>query len=404
MTPSTLSDRDRRALVAVAGQFFVNGAMMASFIARAPQIRDQIGVTVDRFGLLLTVASSVGLVASAVAGRVIHRFGTRRVLQVGVVVTTLTMPAIGAAPGPAVWLAAMMTYMFVDLFIDIAMNLQGSWISARRHRPVMNRLHGVWSLGTFAGSLGAVAANVAGLAPFTHLALVGVVVGGLLVVITRNLLPTDEAEHADSPAAASAAPPTRRSLLAPVLLLALAGMFAAVNEAAPGDWATFRLTDDFGAAGALGSAAFAALTVGMTAMRFGGDALQERLGRAGLRRMSIGLTALGVVLAGLVPSAAVSLVGFAVIGLGVATFMPTLYDDAAQVPGRRGAGLGGLTAGMRLSFLGTPVLVGVLASTSLSVGDAIAVLTLPALLGLAVVSEWNERLLRQRAQPASHRG
>ena len=37
------------------GQFFVNGAMTASFIARAPQIRDRIGVSVEEFGLLLTV-------------------------------------------------------------------------------------------------------------------------------------------------------------------------------------------------------------------------------------------------------------------------------------------------------------------------------------------------------------
>jgi MFS family permease len=379
----------------VAGQFFVNGLMMASFVARAPQLRDQIGVSVDRFGLLLTVATSVGLLASAAAGRVIHHFGTRRVLQVGVVITTITMPLIGAAPGPAWWLAAMMTYMFVDLFIDIAMNLQGSWISARRHTPVMNRLHGVWSLGTFAGGLGAVAANAAGLSPFTHLAVVGVVVAGLLVVIMRNLLPTDETAHDDAPT--PAVPRSGRARLLPIVLLALAGMFASVGEAAPGDWATFRLTDDFGAPGALGSAAFAALTIGMTAMRFGGDSLQVRLGRLGLRRAAIAVTAAGVLLATLVDVAAVAVVGFAVVGLGVATFMPTLYDDAARLPGRRGAGLGALTAGMRISFLGSPVAIGALAATSLSVGDAIAIMTLPAMLGLAVVSEWNERLLRRRA-------
>ena len=396
MAGAPLSTRDRRALVAAAGQFFVNGAMMASFVARAPQIRDQIGVTVDDFGLLLTIASSIGLLGSAVAGRVVHRFGTRRVLQVGVVVTTLTMPLIGAARGPAWWLAAMMTYMLVDLFIDIAMNLQGSWISARRHTPVMNRLHGTWSLGTFAGGLGAVAANAAGLAPLPHLTIVAVVVGALLVVITRNLLPTDEEAHADADPAAAV--PTGRARMLPIVLLALAGMFASVGEAVPGDWATFRLTDDFGAPGALGSAAFAALTVGMTVMRFGGDSLQLRLGRRGLRRLSLALTGIGLVLATLVGNVVAALVGFTVVGLGVATFMPTLYDDAARLPGRRGAGLGALTGGMRISFLGTPVAVGALAATSLSVGDAIAVLTLPALLGLTVVTEWTDRLIRRRAE------
>jgi hypothetical protein len=77
------------------------------------------------------------------------------------------LPIIGAARSPAVWLAGMFAYMFVDVLVDISMNLQGSWISARRHTPVMNRLHGVWSLGTFAGGLGAVAANAAGLSTST---------------------------------------------------------------------------------------------------------------------------------------------------------------------------------------------------------------------------------------------
>lgn len=61
MNRDPLSPRDQRALVATAGQFFVNGAMSASFIARAPQIRGNIGVSVEEFGLLLTTAAVFGL-------------------------------------------------------------------------------------------------------------------------------------------------------------------------------------------------------------------------------------------------------------------------------------------------------------------------------------------------------
>lgn len=35
--------------------------------------------------------------------------------------------------------------------------------------------------------------------------------------------------------------------------------------------------------------------------------------------------------------------------------MPKLYDDAARLPGRRGAGLGAMTAGMHVAFLLTPL-------------------------------------------------
>jgi predicted MFS family arabinose efflux permease len=396
MNGTTLDARDRRALVATAGQFFVNGAMTASFIARAPQIRDRIGVSVEEFGLLLTVTAVFGLLGSLVAGRVIHAGTTRRVLQAGAVVMVLSLPIIGAARSPAVWLAGMFAYMFVDVLVDISMNLQGSWISARRHTPVMNRLHGVWSLGIFAGGLGAVAANAAGLSTSTHLLIVATVMAVALALVTRSLLPSDEEGHSDGTLPPPPADASRRTRLAPVVLLVLAGMFAVVAEVTGGDWATFRLTDDFDASAALGSLAFVAYAVGMTTMRFGGDWLQLRLGRVGLHRVSLGIATTGVIIAALVPNDRASIVGFLLVGIGVATFMPRLYDDAARLPGRRGAGLGGMTAGMRVAFLITPVAVGGLAGTHLSVGDAIAIFTIPAMIGLAAVTETNERLLHRK--------
>jgi fucose permease len=289
----------------------------------------------------------------------------------------------------------MFTYVFVDVLVDISMNLQGSWISARRHAPVMNRLHGLWSLGTFAGGLGAVAANAAGLSTFTHLVIVAAVMALVLLFVTRSLLSADEEGHG----AAAVGPPALnvswRPRLAPVVLLMLAGMFAVVAEVTGGDWASFRLTDDLAAAAAVGSLAFVAYTVGMTSMRFAGDWLQLRLGHVRLHRFSVGIAIGGFALASLVPNRAASIVGFLLVGIGVATFMPKLYDDAARLPGPRGSGMGAMTGGMRVAYLVTPVAVGGLAGTTLSVGDAIAIITLPALIGLVIVTEWNQRLLRR---------
>jgi MFS family permease len=393
-----LRTRDRRALLAVAGQFFVNGAMTASFIARAPQIRDRIGVPVDQFGLLLTTASLFGLLGSFAAGRIVHAATTKRVLQIGAVVMVLGLAVIGAARGPAVWLAGMMAYLFVDVLVDISMNLQGSWISARRPAPVMNRLHGVWSLGTLAGGLGAVAANAGGLSTLTHLVIVATVMAVVLLFVTRRLLDDDEEGHGEAATRPTAPEASRRTRLAPVVLLMFAGMFAVVTEVTGGDWASFRLTDDFAEPAALGSLAFVAFTVGMTSMRFGGDWLQLRLGHVGLHRLSVGIATTGFALASLVPNSTASIAGFLLVGIGVATFMPKLYDDAARLPGRRGAGMGAMTGGMRVAYLVTPVAVGGLAGT-LSVGAAIAIFTLPAAIGLVIVTEWNLRLLNAAQQP-----
>lgn len=370
--------------------------MTASFIARAPQIRDRIDVTVDRFGLLLTIAGVTGLVGSLSAGRIVHRFGTYRVLVAGAVVMVSALPVIGLARSPGVYLAAMMTYVLLDVLVDISMNLQGSWLSARRHTPVMNRLHGVWSLGTFAGGVGAAIANAVGASLPTHLAVVAGASAVLLAVVSRGLLRADEDGHEDTRDRPVVVPTTRRARSLPLVFLAIGGLTAVVVEVTGGDWAAFRLTDDLDATAALASAAFVAYTVGMTALRFGGDFLQLRLGRSGLHRWSVAAATLGLVLASLVPSPWVSIAGFTLVGAGVATFLPKLYDDAARLPGRRGAGLGAMTAGTRVAVMTTPVLVGTIAGTSWSVGDAIAIVTLPSVVAYVLVTALNERMLRRR--------
>lgn len=67
------------------------------------------------------------------------------------------------------------------------------------------------------------------------------------------------------------------------------------------------------------------------------------------------------------------------------------------------SGLSATPNGMRMAYLVTPVAVGKLAGTSLSVGDAIALFTLPAMVGLMVVTEWNEGVLRRRVAAVSPR-
>ena len=82
-----------------------------------------------------------------------------------------------------------------------------------------------------------------------------------------------------------------------------------------------------------------AYTVGMTTMRFGGDWLQLRLGRMGLHRLSVGLAWR---LRRRVPGAneAASIVGFLLVGLGVAPSCPssTTTPPACLEPRRRARG------------------------------------------------------------------
>jgi MFS family permease len=391
---------DRRALTAVATQFFVNGAVLASFLPRLPEIRDRVDISIDTLGVVMSAAAVFGFLGSVAVGPLIGRFQTRRVLLASAVVVALALPVLGIATSVVVLFLGLVMLSVFDVFVDVAMNMQGSWLSARRHAPVMNRLHGLWSLGTVVGGVVASRAAGAGVSLETHLSVAAVVLLGAVGFVSTGLLRADEDTAVETLPAASTAPgnaheaqramPKRLALA----LFGLAGFFALMVEGTSNDWAAFRFTDDFGSTPGYAGLAFVAVTAGMTVGRFGGDFVAARTTAQQLLAASIGASGLGMVLATLVDAELVSFVGFALVGLGGATLLPTLYDRAARLPGPAGMGLGALTAGIRVAVLVAPVAVGALAATSLSVGAAVAMVALPSIAGFFLVTT---ALMRDRS-------
>ncbi|MDX2379063.1 MAG: MFS transporter [Acidimicrobiia bacterium] len=372
---------DRRALAAIAVQFFVNGAVFASFIPRLPEIRDRVGIGDATVGLFLTIAGGCGLVSSALVGRLIDRFGSRRVLVNGAIAMVIVMPLVGIVTVPLGLLAVLIALSMLDVVVDVAMNLQGSWLSARRRSPVMNRLHGLWSLGTVVGGLGAAALATTSVPLQAQLIGVSALLLAAIVFVAGGVLRTDQHHEPQMPAPDG----SRRSRWRPLVPLALAGAFAVTVEMTSSDWAAFRLTDDFASSAAIASLAYVAFTTGMTVGRFAGDAALVRLGSDRLLRLACVVAFVGLAAATLVPSRPLTLIGLLLAGLGTATLFPKLYDDAARFPGRAGAALGALTAGSRSAALIAPVLTGALIGSALSVGAAMAVVALPCIVGLYLV-------------------
>jgi fucose permease len=389
-------------LRAVALQFFVNGAVVATFIPRLPEIRDRVGISVAVLGLLLTIAGACGLASSAAVGPLVGRFGTRRIVIGGGVVLLASLPVIGLARSPVALLAGLVLMLSVDVLVDVGMNMQASWLSSRRHAPVMNRLHGLWSLGTVAGGLVAARLAAAGVPVPVHLTGAAVALLPVLVVVGRGLLRTDE-HPSDRPAGGAERSVARRaggalsdrSRKDALVMFGLAGLFAVAMESTSSDWAAFRLTDDFGASAGFAGLGFVAFTAGMTAGRLGGDWLQVRLGRDRLLLLASAFAAVGLTAAAFIPDRHATLAAYLLAGLGIATFLPRLYDDAAKRPGRPGAGLGALTGGARAGILTAPLVVGSLAAGSLTVGTATAIVTVPSIVGFTLVMV----ALRRRQPP-----
>ncbi len=381
----------------MAAQFFINGAVFASFLPRLPEIRDQVGISVDQVGLLLSIAGFAGLAGSAMVGPAIARFGTRPVILAAGTVVSLALPVVGLARSSAVLLAGLIAILTFDVLVDVGMNMQGSWLSARRHTPVMSRLHGLWSLGTVVGGLSSARIAATGVSLSTHLSIVGLALLAALFVVGRGLLRVDEsAESSLTPASTGQDAPAAGRWLLPVL--AVIGFLALAVESTSIEWAAFRFVDDYGAAASFAALGYVAVTVGMTIGRFGGDWAAVRLGPARHTQVATALSAAGLSVATLVDDQQLNLVGYLIAGIGIASMLPNIYDRAAKHPGRPGAGLGALTAGLRTAALTIPFAVGSLAAGR-SVGVSIAIITLPSLVGFAILSRVLQTPPSPRPQP-----
>ena len=363
----------------MAVQFFANGTVYATVIPRLPDIRERVDISIGTLGLVLTLGSVASLIGSLLAARVIARLGSRRVMIYGAVCSIGFLPVIGFSTGPVLLVAALFGLLFFDVFIDVAMNVQGSALSARRHTPVMNRLHGLWSLGSVTGGVVTVLTLRAGVSTPVHVSAVAVLLIAALVFVAPGLLRSDEASELDEATAANSTQPRRRAFGAASLLLAIGGAMAMTIEITNGDWASFRLGDDLGARPGIAGLAFLTFTTGMTIGRFGGDWMQVRLGSTKLFRLSALTSGSGSILATLIPNTGVSIVGFLIAGLGTSVLFPQLYDRAARSPGPPGSGFASMLIGQRGAGLVAPLVVGALADTeALGVGQAMAIVTIPA--------------------------
>ena len=148
-------------------------------------------------------------------------------------------------------------------------------------------------------------------------------------------------------------------LLGALVVIAIGGTLV---EDSGNSWATLYLSRDLGAPAAIAATGFIALVGAQFVGRLLGDTLVDRFGQRTVARAGGGIIAVGMATALAVPSVPGTIAGFALAGLGSATLVPAAMQEADDLPGlRHGTGLTVVSWLMRLGFLVSPPLVGLIA-------------------------------------------
>jgi MFS family permease len=320
--------RTKAAQRAVGAYFLANGIVMGAWVPHVPDRARDLHLNPAALGWTLLASGLGAVLAMPIAGRMTARVGSRAVCRVAGIAFPVMLSAVVLAPTVLLLTLAFLCFGVAGASMDVAMNAQGIAIEEQLGERTISRLHGMWSIGGFTG------AAITSFLLSRHMraqAIVlsfSVIVILLIVVATPFLFTRAEEGLHEQPHALR---PHGR-----LLLLGLVAFVSMVCEGSIADWSGLYLRVVRGAGlgvSGYGYAAFAAL---MVTGRLTGDSVVARFGeeRTLLAGGLLAAAGLAVVIATgwqHLTSELWWLLGFALVGAGLANGSPVIYRTAGRV-------------------------------------------------------------------------
>ena len=428
------TDRPRRELTAwrnaIFTIFFLSGLSLASWVARLPAIRDDVGLSTQGVGLVILSGSIASILGLVTAPGIMARFGARLGMT-GVLITVavgLVLVGIGGSIVASVPLVVigLALFGFGNGAVDVMMNVEGAEAERELGKTVMPLMHAFFSFGTVAGAGFAAAASAIGLSVSVHLGIIAALIAVSVVIAVRFVPvreelgdhPHADAAHAAAGTGGTAASGTdtspvpwttrlKRSLSvwadARLLLIGVVMLGMSFAEGSANDWLAIAVVDGHGYDETTGAAVFTVFTIAITGARVLGGPFIDRFGRvAMLRAMSIiGVVGLAMFIFASEPW--VIVVGTLLWGIGCSLAFPVGMSAAADVPDRTDAAARVSAVAMigYCAFLVGPPLIGFLGEQFGILNALILLLGLMAVAGLAAPAarERNRPVRRGRNAP-----
>jgi MFS family permease len=376
----------RAARRAVTFIFLLNGVLMGSWAARIPAVKERLDLGEAQLGLALGLVAAGALIAMPLSGWMSARGGSRRTTRFAFVSCCIAVPLPALAPSFALLLPACMLLGAGNGSLDVAMNAHGVAVERRHESPILSSFHAAFSGGALIGaSTGGLAAS-ADLDVRWHLLGVAVVALAVGLVECRALLPAD-ADHVGGEAGPLFAKPPRA-----LWAVGAVGFCALVCEGATADWSAVYVKESLGAQAGVAALAFAAFSATMTIGRAIGDRLTSAWGPEALVRRGGMLSAAALAAALLIGHPIAAIVGFALLGIGIATMVPVVFRAASEVEGvTPGVGIAATSTMGYFGFLIAPPIIGGIAELT----------SLPVALGLLVLLSLVMAALAPRVRPSA---
>ena len=304
--------------------FAINGMVFGTWASRIPAIVDFHDLSPGSLGLLIFLAGLSAVIAFSIFGRAADRYGAAFITKrATLLLIPLTLMFIAYAN--SIWMLVFAVIFFGAIHggDDVAMNAWAAEVEREYTRPVMSSFHAMWSLGAGIG------AGLGSLLAFyevgfkNHFSLISIIIFVLaLSAAFVHFESQKNKKEANSPFIS-----IPKGSLLPVATITF---FASLSEGAVADWSAIFLKSVASLNDGNAALGFTVFSVCMFSMRLLGDRISFILGPATAARYS-GLVALtGSIILLVSDSFLLLLLGFGLIGLGIAVIIPLAFSRAGN--------------------------------------------------------------------------
>jgi fucose permease len=339
-------------------------------------MKSALHLSVGELGVALLAPAFGALIAMLCAGALVSAHGSRSTIRAAIVLFALPPVLIGTTRTLVEFFVVLLVWGAGIGSLDVSVNSQAVAVQQRSDRPLMSGFHARYSIGGLVG--GGVGAAAAGL--------------GISVLVQMTTLSTIAlliGEWATGPMLQDDSGGERRQqrFLVPdkqLLLLGTLGFAVLLCEGAATDWSAVYLRDVLGVSAGIAGLGYVAFSVGMILARLSGDRLTQRYGGGPLFRASslAGAVGFSACLATSAPEFVI--LGFGLLGAGVACGAPLVFSAAGQHR-HPGPSVATVTTGSYTGLLAGPPIIGAVAATA-GLHEAMAIIPMVAVLWAVVAS------------------
>jgi len=299
--------------------FIANGLAFASWAPIIPFAKANTGVDEAALGLLLLCLGIGSVISMPITGWLCARHGTRPMILISAMIMACALPFLAYLV--TYWALAITLLIFGAAIgtLDVAMNIHAAEVEKRSGRALMSGFHGMFSVGAICGA-GFVTLLISyGVAPLIAiLCVTGSVIIAILWVQSHYLITKSDAPEPFRPPSGI------------VKWLALLAGIAFLIEGAIMDWGALLMIERAVFSMEQAALGYIAFSITMVIGRLSGDYVVPRIGRRAILLGGGTLVVLGLIAITTLPSPALNLTGFAVIGIGAANLVPVVFSAAGQ--------------------------------------------------------------------------